>query len=62
MTHDEMLAITGAMLQFGGSFVKALATAWRHADESNAAKIEAAFPEYITKYRDLAEKIKAVPQ
>jgi hypothetical protein len=56
MTHDAMLQVSGAMLKFGGSFVQALATAWRHADESNAAKIEAAFPEYIEKYRAMAEK------
>lgn len=56
MTHDERLKVSGAMLQFGGSFVKALAAAWRLADESNSAKIEAAFPEYIAKYQGMAEK------
>lgn len=56
MTHDEMLKVSGAMIQFGGSFVKALGTAWRLADESNSAKIEAAFPEYVAKYQGMAEK------
>lgn len=53
--HDEMLEISGAMLQFGGSFVKALAAAWRLADEDNSARIVAAFPEYVAKYRELAK-------
>ena len=41
------------MQTFGGSFVKALAVAWQHADEDNTLKIEAAFPEYIEKYRTM---------
>ena len=52
--NDTDLKVADAMMLYGGSFVQALATAWRHADESNAAKIEAAFPEYIEKYRLIA--------
>lgn len=54
MNHDAKLQVIGAMLRYGGSFVKALATAWQLADDSNAAKIEAAFPDYIEKYRRIA--------
>jgi hypothetical protein len=38
------------MERFGGSFVKILAEAARHADEFNLARIKAAFPEYWTDY------------
>lgn len=50
MTHDHKLITIRAMKQYGGSFVKALAEAYLLADEDNAAKIEYAFPLYISKY------------
>jgi hypothetical protein len=45
-----------AMIKFGGSFVHALGTAYRAADASNQAKLKAAFPDYWTKYADIARR------
>ncbi len=56
MTWDERIKTIRAMEKFGGSFVKALATAWQRADENNSARIEAAFPEYIEKYWVISSK------
>lgn len=36
--------------QHGGGFLKALTEAWRRGDSTNRARIEAAFPEVVTKY------------
>lgn len=47
--------ITGAMIVYGGSFVQALARAWRCADAANQAKLKAAFPEYWEQYRGIAQ-------
>lgn len=54
MEWNMRLRCIGAMRNHGGGFVKALALALQLADESNAAKIEAAFPEYIKKYSEIA--------
>lgn len=43
------------MRQYGGSFVKALADAFIHADDSNFVKLKNAFPEYWEKYQKMAE-------
>lgn len=53
MEWNQRIETIRKMQTFGGSFVKALATAWQHADHDNALKIEAAFPEYIEKYRKM---------
>lgn len=53
MTHNEKLEVINAMKNYGGGFVKGLAAAWLHADDDNCAKIEAAWPEYIEKYRQI---------
>lgn len=52
--EQEDFDITEAMLRMGGSFVQALAVAFRAADRANHARLKHAFPEYWTKYRDLA--------
>lgn len=54
MDAYERSPIIEAMEKFGGGFVKALAVAWSKADSQNSAKIEAAFPEYIEQYRQMA--------
>lgn len=46
---------TDAMLRFGGSFVKQLATLYRLADDDNQQRIKTAWPEYWAKYADLAD-------
>lgn len=49
-----------AMSKYGGSFVKALAEAARHADRQNLVKIKATWIEYWTEYektgREMEEK------
>jgi len=39
-----------AMSSYGGGFVSALACAWVRADESNQARLAAAFPDYVETY------------
>lgn len=55
MTHDERLGIMKAMLTHGGGFVRALGAAMFRADDENLRKLEAAFPEYIAQYREVAK-------
>lgn len=47
---DELLYTTRAMDNFGGGFSRAIATALRTADSTNAARLQQAFPELISKY------------
>lgn len=54
-TADEDYATSEAMLRMGGSFVQALGEAARRADLVNLAKLKATFPEYFTKYAELAK-------
>lgn len=55
MEWNQRVATIKAMQTYGGSFVKALANAWMHADEDNSAKIEATWPEYIEKYKAMSD-------
>ena len=48
--------ITEAMLTFGGSFVQALARAWRCADRENQDRLHDAFPDVWADYRDLIQR------
>lgn len=50
MTHDQKFITIRAMGRYGGSFVKSLAETYLIADEDNASRIEAAFPEYMEMY------------
>ncbi len=43
-----------AMTKYGGSFVQALAVAYRAADPVNRAKLREAFGEYFAEYARLA--------
>lgn len=52
MTAEEF-EILEAMETFGGSFVSALAKAWKLADEFNQAKLKEAFDPYWRAYEDL---------
>ncbi len=56
--NAEDYDITEAMLLYGGSFVEALAMAFRKADVSNEIRIKAAFPEYWREYREKAAHLK----
>lgn len=46
--------IVNAMTEYGGSFVQALANAFRKADDGNAERIRLAFPELWAIYTNLA--------
>ena len=50
-TDDQ---IVHTMVLFGGSFVRALANAYRCGDPVNQARIKATWPEYWREYADLA--------
>ena len=49
---DEQIG--NAMTEYGGSFVQALANAFRKADDGNAERIRLAFPELWAIYTNLA--------
>lgn len=46
--------IVNAMSEYGGSFVQALANAFRKADDGNAKRIRLAFPDIWNTYTNLA--------
>lgn len=46
--------ITGAMMRFGGSFVRTLGELARRADPENLNRLKAAFPEFWSEYTDVA--------
>lgn len=48
--RDEDLNVIEAMEKYGGSFVRALASAARHADPENLQKIKDTWPDYWAKY------------
>ena len=52
----SMQDIAHAMKKHGGSFVAALGEALIRADDSNAMKLEAAFPEYFRAYAEWAKR------
>lgn len=52
---DEDLKVIDAMQKYGGSFVKALASAACQADAFNLQKLKTAFPEYWQQYTEMAE-------
>lgn len=51
----EKYHVYTAMINYGGSFVKALGNALAHADSFNAARIKQAFPDYWQEYLNIAE-------
>lgn len=48
--------IVNTMTRYGGSFVKALAEAWHHADPHNRRRLETTFADYFENYRQMAER------
>lgn len=57
MTARQLADCIQAMIDHGGSFVRALAATWRVADDSNRARLQEAFPEVFQRYERLAEKL-----
>ena len=53
MSKEDLRTID-KMLEYGGSFVRALAEAARHADAVNLQKIKDTWPEYWQQYTDMA--------
>lgn len=56
--HEEKLLVATRMIEYGGSFVKALGAALMKADMINTLKIRVAFSEYWDEYKFLFEKMK----
>lgn len=50
---DHDLDVVEAMEKYGGSFVVALAGAFRRADTTNLQKLKDAFPEYWKQYEGM---------
>ena len=50
MTYDEVWKMVSKMEEYGGSFVKALANAFKYADPDNRQKLIDAFPGYVKEY------------
>ena len=57
MTEKE-LEIIETMERYGGSFIKALAVCFQHADSSNFAKLKGTFAEYWIQYKKMTEEKK----
>lgn len=53
--HDLMLDGVRRMQECGGSFVRAIAEAWHHADPINRKKLEDTFP-YFKEYKLQVER------
>ncbi len=49
---DEELKVVDNMEKYGGSFVKALAICFRHADSINFKILKNAFPDYWKEYKN----------
>jgi 2-oxo-4-hydroxy-4-carboxy--5-ureidoimidazoline (OHCU) decarboxylase len=50
-----LFEVSDAMIRYGGSFVQALGDLLRRADPENQRRLVAAFPDYLEKYRELAQ-------
>lgn len=50
MSYEEIWQMISRMEKYGGSFVVALANAFKFADPSNREKLLNAFPEYVNEY------------
>jgi len=53
MNIDDKSKAIRAMEEFGGSFVKTLALAWRLADPNNRTRIETTWPELFAHYFEM---------
>lgn len=55
-SYLDYINIADNMMEFGGSFVKALGKALIHADIHNSHKLAGAFPEYFEEYKNIKIK------
>ena len=56
--YDQDWWTQEAMMKLGGSFVKLLGEAARHADMENLARIKTTWPRYWEKYQRLGESLR----
>lgn len=56
---DEKYKVAVAMTTYGGAFAEALGQALFHADQTNAAKIKATWPEEWQQYLQMYERLHA---
>ena len=54
--NEHEIKVVECMERYGGSFVKALANCFFHADNINFNKLRYAFPEYWKEYEEMADK------
>jgi pyruvate/2-oxoacid:ferredoxin oxidoreductase beta subunit len=59
--NEEDIKIVEAMEKYGGSFVKALANACRHADHYNLGKLRITFSDYWNTYREMSGLLEETP-
>jgi len=52
---DEEITVVETMEQYGGSFVKALAQCFWHADPNNFTKLKNTFIDYWNQYKSMAQ-------
>jgi len=50
--NEEQMKVVEKMEKYGGSFVKALAQAFYHADPINFIRLKGAFPDYWNQYEN----------
>lgn len=54
--NEEQFEVVVAMENYGGSFVKTLASCFHKADPNNFIKLKNAFPEYWKQYEEMSKK------
>ena len=55
-TQEEKVTVSENMIRYGGSFIKALGEALRHADPMNTTKIKHTFSKYWEQYLNWRKK------
>lgn len=50
LNDQQKYLVLAAMCAYGGGFVSRLAEAWVHADVTNTARLEQAFPDMVERY------------
>lgn len=58
-TEPTLLEVLDMMDRYAGSFVKALAEAWRRADLNNQQRLMSTFKDYYDQYADMVKMEKA---
>ena len=56
LEQEEVNKVSKNMIEYGGSFVKAIGEALKFADQVNQNKVKTAFPIYWDKYKKMVVK------